>query len=193
MSKKLNVLLGSVFCVAIGGAIAAITTSCGPEKNPYLDLVAGKYYSIKNIKEANYMIQYVTANKCDSYSGTTYDWTTDADLNTTALDISASTIGDKGKTIVYWELAYYLAENIKNKNISSVEFTNLQDNPILNCTVETDSTITFHFYNGGTNQVDGNFSYINNNGIANSNIVFEQSITGTQDTNTIYWNSTQLI
>jgi hypothetical protein len=139
------------------------------------------------------MIQYVTANKCDSYSGTTYDWTTDADLNTTALDISASTIGDKGKTIVYWELAYYLAENIKNKNISSVEFTNLQDNPILNCTVETDSTITFHFYNGGTNQVDGNFSYINNNGIANSNIVFEQSITGTQDTNTIYWNSTQLI
>jgi hypothetical protein len=101
MSKKLNVLLGSVFCVAIGGTIAAITTSCGPEKNPYLDLVAGKYYSIKNTKEANYMIEYVTANKCDNYSYPTYQYTTVAALDTTALGISASAIGDQGKTIVY--------------------------------------------------------------------------------------------
>jgi hypothetical protein len=102
MLKKLNLLLGSVFCITTGGVITTISTSCGPETNPYAKLSAGTYYSINNVKEANYMIQYVTSNKCDIYSESTYQYISDANLNTTALGLTSdTTVSQDGETILY--------------------------------------------------------------------------------------------
>jgi hypothetical protein len=185
MSKKLNLLLGSVFCVATGGTLATIATSCGPEANPYTELFAGKYYSIKNVKEANFMIQYVTANKCDFYGNPTFQYISNTSLNVAALNLDSTTVvPEQGKTILYWEIAYFLAVNIRDKKIPSVSFANTADG-VLTCSVDTsNTTVTFYFSNAGS-PVTGSFSYAVANNYALSHITLN-TITGTQDTNTLY-------
>jgi hypothetical protein len=76
--------------------------------------------------------------------------------------------------------------NIKTGKISNISFANIEGEAIIKCDVNlSDMTINFHFYNGGTNQVDGVFSYKNVDGHATSHITSTQ-ITSTQDTNTLY-------